>query len=577
LVKNSLLAKTSLQHVLTPQQVQYLKILQLPITSLEHTIKQEIAENPFLEEFNDSLDNDDILEQADLNAPAPDQIKTSNDFDIDYYSVLNDDREERLNYFLDEMDNYDYYEEYWEDDNDFTPGSLTDSDKDYESFQIKSETTLYDLLIEQINILDLSLEDKLIATYIIGNIDSDGYLRREMSDILTETNSIIAEHNFNIQKHQYELANQLAHNKQANPAKKYELTSQSIDILLETIDNNSDILKNIDITDVRNKNNNIDRIFKPVSVKDVDKIIKLVQTLEPPGIASRNIQECLIAQLNAKQKLNEGEKTALMILQNCFDEFSKKHFLHIQKKLGITKEQVKDAFDEIKKLNPKPGGDDYITQHNTIIPDFIVRYDDRNDDFIVNLNDANVPMLKVSQTYEKMLLESKKSKEYNKSTRDWMKERYENAKFFIQAVHQRNISMLMVMTAIVYRQREFFLNDVKNLKPMIYKDIADDTSLDISTVCRIVNGKYVQTSTGVYELKFFFSEFLLSDDGEEIATTVIKDKLKEIIASEPQNKPYSDEQLKVLLKDAGYNVARRTIAKYRETLKIPVARLRKEL
>jgi RNA polymerase sigma-54 factor len=299
--------------------------------------------------------------------------------------------------------------------------------------------------------------------------------------------------------------------------------------------------------------------------------------LDPPGIASRNVQECLIAQLNAKNKLNEFEKIALLILENCFEEFSMKHFQSIQKKLFITEDQLRDAFDEIKKLNPKPGGDIFITQNNVIIPDFIVKYDDKIDDFTINLNDSNIPMLKVSQVYEKMLIEAKRNKSYNKNTRDWMKERYEKAKFFIQAVRQRNISMLMIMTAIVQRQREFFLNDIKKLKPMIYQNITDDTSLDISTVCRVVNDKYVQTSAGIYELKFFFSESLTNDNNEEISTTVIKDIIKEIISAEPKHKPYSDDKIITILKKEGYNVARRTVAKYRETLKIPVARLRKEL
>ncbi|MPM95960.1 RNA polymerase sigma-54 factor [bioreactor metagenome] len=306
-------------------------------------------------------------------------------------------------------------------------------------------------------------------------------------------------------------------------------------------------------------------------------MLKLVQKLDPPGIASRNVQECLTAQLKAKPKLNSDQKLALLILTEGFEEFSKKHFDQIQKKFEVTRDQVREAFEEIKKLNPKPGGNDFNAQTNTIIPDFLVKYSEEIDDLMITLNDSTIPHIKVSSTYDKIKEEAKHNKSFNRETKEWIKDRYENAKFFIQAIKQRNITMLIIMTAIVERQRDFFMDDIKNLKPLIYKDIADDTGFDISTVCRIVNSKYVYTSMGTYELKFFFSEALPNDDGEEISTTVIKDKIKEIIANESKSKPYSDDQLTKLLKDEGYNVARRTVAKYRETLKIPVARLRKEI
>ena len=579
-------------------------MLQLPVTSLEHSVKQAVEENPFLEEFNDMIDEDDVLDLVmDINAPAPDQLKESKiEFDDKLYKNKSDTNEldgdkesgdfsyssssmgdssnenyseqDKVDHF-DEDDNYDYYDDRWEDDADYTPRALTDSDKDFESFQIKNETTLYDLLAEQINIFDLSAEEELIAFYIIGNIDDDGYLRRDISDMLSEINSIISKHNYEMQVRQYEEVERLANDKNINPAKKYELNSQSMQMLLTAVENNKDVLKNIATSNVNSGSSH--KILKQITTEDIDRIIRKIQMLDPAGIASRNIQECLIAQLKVKNKLNENEKIALMILTDCFDEFSKKHFINIQKKLFITENQVKEAFEEIKKLNPKPGGVASITQNISIIPDFIVKYDEKTDDFTINLNDTNVPTLKVSKVYEKMLIEARKSKEYNKSTREWMKERYENAKFFIQAMHQRSITMLMVMTAIVHRQRKFFLNDVKSLKPMIYQDISNDTSLDISTICRVVNDKYVQTSSGIYELKFLFSDSLLSFDGEEIATKVIRSRLKEIILAEPKNKPYTDDQLTVLLQKEGYNIARRTVAKYRETLKLPIARLRKEI
>jgi len=581
--KNTLLTKTSLKHSILPQQLQLLKVLQLPITSLENAVKQEIEENPFLEEVNDLVD--DILEQPiDIYAPAPDQVneiqkdyvKNSTNSDASYSNKSVYDDDENFDYNEEEDDNnYDYYDEQWEDEEVFVPNYLTNSDKDYESFQIKSETTLYDSLVEQINVLNLSYEDKLIALYIVGNLEDDGYLRRDNNDILKEVNSIIAEHNFNIQKTQYELATQLAQNKDINPAKQYELNPQSIDTLLNIAENYQDIAENINTQNLKTKSEN--KILKHLTMIDIEKNIKLVQSLEPIGIASRDLRECLITQLKSKTKLNENEKVALIILTDYFEEFSMKHFKPIKRKLGVTDDQITDAIEEIKKLNPKPGIGSYTNENLTITPDFIVNYDHKNDDFLIALNDVNVPTLKVSSTYEKMLEEAKNSKNYNRSTREWMKERYEKAKIFINAIRQRNVSMLMVMTAIVQRQREFFLNDLNNLKPLKYQDITDDTTLDVSTVCRVVNDKYVQTSTGIYELKFFFSDALTMDDGEEIATKVIRNRLKEIITSEPKDKPYSDDKLTELLNKEGYNVARRTVAKYRETLKFPVARLRREL
>jgi len=605
----ALLQKTTLQQTLTPQQIQYLKLLQLPILSLEQAVRQEIELNPFLEEIRDDGDDELLDLQQDIYAPAPDQDAklTSKTQDDDYYgdSYISDfDYKENDNYGdnyaddfssndansqvftedlklnkMEENDSYDYYDYQWEDDGDYHP--TTDEDKDFESFQIKEEMSVYNELINQINLLELTVEENLFAVQIIGNIDEDGYLRRELNEIITETNSTIAEHNFNIQKKQYEKSLKTDVDADINPAKKFEVSTQSLDTLKEILDAVPEIQKETTpskrILEKFQEINFEDKILNHISSETAEKVLKIVQGLEPAGIASRNIQECLVAQLNAKNKLDSNQKLALLILTEAFVEFSKKHFQQIQKKFEITEEQIKDAFDEIKKLNPKPGGDDFLNQTNTITPDFIVRYDADIDDLIIYLNDSTIPNLRVSPTYEKIRQEARHNKSYNKETKSWIKDRYDNAKFFIQAIKQRNLTMLIIMTAIAERQRAFFMNDVKSIKPMIYKDIADDTSLDISTVCRIVNGKYVSTSIGTFELKFFFSETLPSVDGKGVSTTVIKDKIKDFIADESKKKPLSDEQLCQLLKDEGYTVARRTIAKYRETLRIPVARLRKEI
>ncbi len=593
MMKPALLQKTALQQTLTPQQIQYLKLLQLPIIQLEQTIRQEIENNPFLEETRDD-DVGELFAEHDVFAPAPDQMERKFEPDVlepenaaeqlsDFYSNENYSditfADELKTNKIEDGDSYDFYSYQWEDDADFSPKTSDNSDNDFEPFQIKDETTIYDDMLNQLNLIDLTDEEKLICSHIIGNIDEDGYLRRDLQSIVDETNSFIAEHNFDIQKQQYELQHNTKKNN--NPAKNLALAPQSVCILKEAIDLAPEILKEESYSRrLLEKYNSIDessKIFSPVNIKTAEAMLKIVQKLEPPGIAARNIQECLIAQLDAKQALNSAQKLARQILINHFEEFSKKHFIQLQKLLNVSNEQIREAFEEIKRLNPKPGGSDFKSETNTIIPDFIAYYDEDIDDIIINVNDSTIPTIKVSSTYEKIRQQAKNNKLFNKETKTWIRDKFENAKFFIQAVRQRNITMLMVMTAIAHRQRDFFINNMKFIKPMIYKDIADDTSLDISTVCRIVNSKYVLTKLGTYELKYFFSEALPSDDGEEISTTVIKDKIKDIIVNEPKNKPFSDDHIVRLLKDEGYNVARRTIAKYRETLKIPVARLRKEL
>lgn len=604
MMKPTLVQKTTLQQTLTPQQIQYLKLLQLPILQLEQSIKQELETNPFLEE----TDDEDLLGFAahDVFAPAPDQQNipqketTNDDFDIhtanvsekstnkntehseNFSSETNETvfTEDLKNRKLEEDDSFDYYSNNWEDDAEFTPRKINDYDKDFEPFQVKAENSFYEDLLFQINLLNLTLEENLLAENIIGNIDDSGYLRRDLQEIVNETNSIIAEHNFNIQRKQYEKINQIDKNSNENIANKFALNSQNVYMLKEAIELAPDLKKEIDNNSLFQsylQENSDEKILNPISIETAETVLKQIQKLEPPGIASRNIQECLIAQLNAKHNLNEIQKLALTILTEHFDAFSKKHFSRLQKSLDISEDELKDVFDEIRTLNPKPGGTDFVSATNTVIPDFTVKYDEENDDLIININDSTIPHLRVNSTYEKIRQETKNNKLYNKETKEWIREKYENARFFIQAVRQRSITMLMVMTAIAHRQRDFFIDDQRNIKPMIYKDISEDTGLDISTVCRIVNNKYVLSHLGTFELKYFFSEALPNDDGEEISTTVIKDRIKSIIETEPKDKPYSDEKLSQILKDEGLNVARRTIAKYRETLKIPVARLRKEI
>ena len=604
--KPVLLQKTSLQQTLTPQQIHYLKLLQLPVLQLEQSIQQELEENPFLEEIKE----EDLSEFAehDIFAPAPDQqdpiptdfietnsnsIKIENGFSLESQTteVNNYQLEyERNDVFTDELktitpeegDSYEHYDERWEDDADFTPNKTNDYEQDFEPFQIKSESSLYEDLLFQQRLLDLTPEENIISLHIIGNIDEDGYLRRDLAEIVNEVNSSIASHNFHIQQEQYKKNIGDVSRQDTGNAKYYALEAQSIDVLKSAIklapEVKAELIKNQSRLDKYTADSEDLIILRHVTLEVAENVLKKIQTLDPPGIASRNIQECLLAQLNSKHPKNFSQELAIKILSENFEAFSKKHFALLQKSMNISEEEIRDAFEEIKRLNPKPGGYDFKSEINTIIPDFIVRFDEDINDLIININDTTIPNIKVSSTYEKIRQEARNNKLYNKETKEWIRGKYENARFFIQAIRQRNITMLMVMTAIAERQRDFFVNSDKNkIKPMVYKDIADDTALDISTVCRIVNNKYAATPLGTFELKYFFSEALPNDDGEEVSTTVIKDKIRDIVASESKKKPLSDDKIALLLKEEGLNVARRTIAKYRETLKIPVARLRKEL
>jgi RNA polymerase sigma-54 factor len=283
-----------------------------------------------------------------------------------------------------------------------------------------------------------------------------------------------------------------------------------------------------------------------------------------------------VSQCKSISNPNDAQQLALRILSDAYEPFIKKHYQVIIKQLGITEDDIKAALEVIKRLNPKPGGGDSHAELNTVIPDFVVETDEDTDELMISLNDNRLPNLKLSKAYETLQRDAK-LKKYNKETKNWIRGKREDAKFMIQAVKQRKNTMLRVMTAIATLQKDFFFEGKSGLKPLIYKDIAEETALDISTVCRIVNGKYVQTEFGTYELKYFFSESLVTDDGQDISTTIIKEKIRAMIESETKDKPFSDELISKILKESGFNVARRTVAKYREQLKIPVARLRVEI
>lgn len=485
---------------LSPQQIQLMKLLQVPTANLEERIQEEIEENPALEL------NDEDWESAEAE-------QTIDEFDVD-----KTDEYEDPDGSVDEYGNIDIREYVTDEDGDIADYRLRDdsqSETEENSFvQQKLQGNIYDLLQEQLSIIEIDDQTRTIAEQIVGSIDDDGYLRRETASIVDD----------------------LA------------------------------FRQNIISTE-----------------KEVEAVIKRIQEFDPPGTAARNLQECLLLQLYRKQplKTNGSIHIAIAILEKYFDEFTKKHFDKIQKGLEITEQELKSAIQEITGLNPKPGSnipseqsiDTYIT------PDFFVYNNGGN--LELTLNSRNAPDLRISQDYRDMLREYDKGNKKNKQQKEavvFIKQKIEAAKWFIDAIKQRQHTLLITMQCIINHQEDFFYSgDETSLKPMILKDIAEKANLDISTISRVANSKYVQTEFGTYRLKFFFAESMSTESGEEVSTREVKKILNDFIENEDKENPLSDEKLTELLQQKGYNIARRTVAKYREQLNISVARLRKQL
>jgi|TARA_R110000737_G_scaffold342281_1_gene367000 RNA polymerase sigma-54 factor len=472
-----------LEQRLSPQQIQLMKLLQVPTMELDQRIKQEIEENPALEEGAEEIDEDDREDDYDEN----DKEDSDEDFDLSDY--LDDD-------------NADYK----------TSNSNHSKDDEDRVIPLSSGQSFQERLTEQLHLLDLNDKEFMIADTIIGNLDESGYLNREMEALVDD----------------------LAFS------------------------------ANLECTEA-----------------EIVKILKLIQELDPAGVGARDLQECLLIQIERKQDGDITKYTAKKILQDYFEEFTKKHYDKIQAKLEIGDKDLKEAIAEIIRLNPKPGGSMKEASKNMqqIIPDFMIT--EFEGKLELSLNGRNAPDLKVSKGYEQMLRtysEGAKTSKSEKEAVTFVKQKLDGAKWFIDAIKQRQNTLLGTMTAIMNYQREFFLTgDETNMKPMILKDIAEIVNLDISTISRVANSKYVQTNYGIYSLKYFFSESLSTDSGEEVSTREVKKILSEAINVEMKKKPLTDEKLTELLKEKGYNIARRTVAKYREQLNIPVARLRKEL
>ena len=558
-MKVSMNLQTSLLQTLTPQQIQYLKLLQLPILQLEQHVRQEVEQNPMLDESSDEMiaieDDADFTPTENLLSTVPKDVMDGNDYNDRSY-----DYDEPVPFEAEHHDPFDFYESAWNETQTPEQGSGDYDDEDDFWGNDQSEVrTFTDDLIEQINVLNLTDQEKLLCYTIIGNLEDDGYLRRSLEDLVDDVNSRIMEEN---------------HKQHRDYLRRHKR------FLEESLRKNSYSSSYFDNLDDDDTHLSMEEPVPPIPVPNVtlemaEKALRAVQQQDPPGIAARDLRECLLLQLNAKQNPNASELLAKRILEKSYDVFVMKHYTVLCRQFSINEDELKAAIDAIRRLNPKPGGMGISIATSTVIPDFVISIDDE-DDIFINVNDTRIPQLKLNKMYEDLKKEARYRK-YNKETKEWLRKKYDDAKFLLQAIRQRKKTMLKVMTGIAGAQKDFFRFGESALKPLIYKDVADVTGMDVSTICRIVNGKYVQTNFGTYELRFFFSESLPSDDGEEISTTVIKQKIKDLIEKEPKLKPHSDDKLMSELKKQGLNVARRTVAKYREQMRIPVARLRKEL
>jgi RNA polymerase sigma-54 factor len=480
---------------LSPQQIQLMKLLQVPTANLEERIKEELEENPALEVGEDGHeDSEDIKDEFD----------SSNEDEFDA-----DGSEEQY----DNIDVSDYVAEGDDEVGDYKLRDDNYGDPDEQkTVPVKVETSFHEALADQLGMLNLDDRTHKIAEQIVGSIDDDGYLRRESSSI------------------------------------KDDLAfRQSIEATEE----------------------------------EIESLIEKIQHFDPPGICARNLQECLLLQLY--RKLGDGKpvEKAISVLEDYFEEFIKKHYEKIQRGLNLDDEGLKEVILQIIKLNPKPGSNvgEVNKAESYIIPDFFIF--NNAGKLELTLNSKNAPDLRISEGYRDMLKDYDRGSKKDKRQKEavlFIKQKIDAAKWFIDAIKQRQQTLTSVMSTIMEYQREFFLTgDETTMRPMILKDIAERTALDISTVSRVANSKFVQTEFGTYRLKFFFSESLSTDSGEEVSTREVKKILSDMVEGESKKKPLSDERLTELLQEKGYNIARRTVAKYREQLNIPVARLRKEL
>jgi RNA polymerase sigma-54 factor len=464
-----------------------IKLLEVPTLQIEQRIKKELEENPALEE---GQEEEEIHAEAEEEEQLEETDKDQEEFTLDDYIEEDDIPDYRLQ----------------------TKNYSKDEDKRSE-IPFSVGFSFHEHLESQLGLRDLTEKQKVLGEYILGNIDEDGYLRRELINIVDD----------------------LA------------------------------FLQNVE-----------------ASEEELAEVLKIIQDLEPAGVGARTLRECLLLQIEKRDNSQPSMNLAHTILDSFFEEFTKRHYDKIITRMGISENELKTAIDEVLKLNPKPGGvysDPFNKTSQPIIPDFIL--DLSEEGFDLHLNSRNLPELRLSSSYNQMLREYSRDKSQKKEMKDavlFVKQKIDSAKWFIDAIKQRQNTLLLTMNAILEYQQEYFIDgDETKLKPMILKDVAEMTGLDISTVSRVANSKFIQTHFGIFPLKFFFSEGLQTDSGEEVSTREIKRILQDCIENEQKRRPLTDERLTEILQEKGYQIARRTVAKYREQLNIPVARLRREI
>ncbi len=472
---------------LSPQQIQMIKLLEVPTLQIEQRIKKELEENPALDEGSED-------EELQNGEQEEEQFEEK---DVDQEEFTLDD-------YIDDDEIPDYR---------LQAGNYSKDDDKRAEIPFSVGSSFHEYLKSQFDLRDLTPKQKILGEYIIGNIDEDGYLRREPENIVDD----------------------LA------------------------------FLQNLEATE-----------------EELEEVLAVIQDLDPAGVGARTLKETLLIQIARRDQGLEPVRNARTILESYFEEFSKRHYDRITARMGISGGLLKAAIEEILRLNPKPGSvysDSNIRSAQTIIPDFILELTEEG--FDLHLNSRNLPELRLNPSYSEMLQSYSRDRNHKKDMKDavlFVKQKIDSARWFIDAIRQRQNTLLLTMNAILEYQKDYFVDgDETRLRPMILKDVAEMTGLDISTVSRVANSKYIQTHFGIIPLKFFFSEGLQTDSGEEVSTREIKMILRECIENEEKRRPLTDERLTEILQEKGYLIARRTVAKYREQLNIPVARLRKEI
>ncbi len=486
----------NLQQKLSPQQLQYIKLLQLPTIALEQRIKEEMEENPVLEEV--------------------DPIETET-VSLEEQETSEDENEEALESLDEHEVDWDEFDKNTEYDGENFSTSYNPDIEEWKELPNPYHASLLEELEDQVALLDLSDEEELIADQILGSLDEDGYFRRELEAVV------------------------------------------------DNIAFNHGIL---------------------LSEEKVEKVRKMIQQLEPTGIASRDLQDCLLVQLRSSEKKLPARDLAIRIVRDAWKHFEKKHYSKLLQKFNIDREELQEAVETIRHMDPRPGAvsTGMEQSQNYIEPDFEVYWKGKSNgetergEFLITLNQRNAPSLRISPEYKEMWedIKAKKKKNTDAETRTFMKRKIDSAQWFIESIKQRQNTLMNIMKTIVALQEDFFKFG-EGLKPMILKDVAERIGMDISTVSRVVNGKYVQTHFGVFELKYFFNEGLETESGEEVSNREVKNVLEKIIENENKRSPYSDQKLTDMLNEKGYKVARRTVSKYREQLNLPVARMRKQV